>query len=63
MTKRFHKGQAVVFHGNSTRYGVYRGRFQGLCVVSWDKPIRTRQNDLISSGLIHEGNLFPKKGK
>lgn len=59
--KRFRVGQAVVCLGNSTRRGVYLGRFQGSCVVRWDKPIRTRQNDLISSGLVHESNLFPAK--
>jgi len=60
-SKRFRIGARVVYYGNSTRYGKYLGRFDGWCVIRWEKPVKTRALDVINISVVHPTNLFPAR--
>lgn len=57
MNRKFKKGQKVEAVGNTIRKGSYAGRFNSLCVVALDKPIKIR-NEIISMILVHPSNLY-----
>ena len=59
--KRFKVGERVVAHTNSTTRGTYLGRFRGLVVVKLDRPILTRQYDLIGTRMFHPSYVFLRK--
>jgi hypothetical protein len=60
MNRKFKNGQKVEVVGCTIRKGLYAGRFNSLCVVALDKPIKIR-NEIISMLLVHPTNLYPER--